>query len=813
MKRLFSGIMLALLLTSMLTLAFNIQPVRSEPKTWIVDDDGPADFHKIQEAFNAASEGDTIIVQNGTYHEDVSVNKTILLIAEAIVDGNIMIENGATLRLENSSLHFMQLRGAWNQKITIQDGRLECSGSLISSDYISRIYGGEVFVENSTLDKINLRCVSELNISSSVLSYGIRDPLRLELYDSKVAVATFQQYRLGCVGATIVRSNITYLSCVGGGANGPISIQESNIDECDLIVSGGDDFNVTNLSPGFIESWNSIQSGNFSSAGPSSLANVTISNSNIYGWSFVFGNDALHASIYDSVVHSVDVGNTCSCISYNSRINEIWLEFDTYCAYNLTITDLIPGFFNYWNSFETTSIEAGSCSWANISAVQTCVDSWAISLAGGEGSLPQPWVSNFSLSNSVISYLYWNQGLDDIQIRNSTVSEFQAETIYSPLRNETICDSSFGDLYVGNDVSILVSNTSINNLITWKSSTAYLLNCTVNEARSYENSAIFVIDSPHTVKRMFIYDSSHVSLISSIVDNLRDLGPKTVEYFEQAFGQTEKFERDSIGTPTLNLVGASNLTTVFTFQALDENGCPIIGDMLQLTKSDGAYLQQVTTNMTGFAAFDVTWGYATNTTEEDFFVVTLIEENQTKNLFLNSSRSQVFSPISSNIKISNVSLSATVVGQGYNMSIGIMTFGYGNCTENINITIYGNTTIIGEINNIDMANKNFAIVQCTWDTSGFAKGNYTISAVADTVPGETYTEDNTFIDGIVIVTLPGDTNGDAYVNAEDAVLLGSAFNSKRGDTLYSPNSDINGDQWCNAKDAVILGVHFNEHWE
>jgi hypothetical protein len=139
-----------------------------------------------------------------------------LLIAEAIVNGSITIENGATLRLENSSLHFMQLRGAWNQKITIKDGRLECSGSLISSDYISRICGGEVFVENSTLDKISLHRVSELNISSSVLNYGIRDPLRLELYDSKVDVATFQQYRLGCVGATIVRSNITYLSCVGG---------------------------------------------------------------------------------------------------------------------------------------------------------------------------------------------------------------------------------------------------------------------------------------------------------------------------------------------------------------------------------------------------------------------------------------------------------------------------------------------------------------------------------------------------------------------------------------------------------------------
>ena len=34
-------------------------------KTWYVDDDGAADFSKIQEAVNAASSGDDIIVKDG----------------------------------------------------------------------------------------------------------------------------------------------------------------------------------------------------------------------------------------------------------------------------------------------------------------------------------------------------------------------------------------------------------------------------------------------------------------------------------------------------------------------------------------------------------------------------------------------------------------------------------------------------------------------------------------------------------------------------------------------------------------------------
>lgn len=92
LRKTVSGIMLALLLIGMLTLAFNIQPVKAEPKTWIVDDNGPADFSKIQDAVNAANPKDIIYVKNGTYYENVGLNKTVSLVGEnnetAIIDAN-----------------------------------------------------------------------------------------------------------------------------------------------------------------------------------------------------------------------------------------------------------------------------------------------------------------------------------------------------------------------------------------------------------------------------------------------------------------------------------------------------------------------------------------------------------------------------------------------------------------------------------------------------------------------------------------------------------------------------------------------------
>ena len=83
-----SGIMLTLLSVSMLTFAFNIQPIKTEPITIIV----PDDYEKIQWAIGNASDGDTIFVRTGTYYENVVVNRTVSLIGEnrssTIVDGS-----------------------------------------------------------------------------------------------------------------------------------------------------------------------------------------------------------------------------------------------------------------------------------------------------------------------------------------------------------------------------------------------------------------------------------------------------------------------------------------------------------------------------------------------------------------------------------------------------------------------------------------------------------------------------------------------------------------------------------------------------
>jgi parallel beta-helix repeat protein len=103
-KRTISQIMLALLLTCMLTMTFRVQSVRTEPSTITV----PDDYSTIQEAINAAMPGDTIYVHNGTYQENVVVNKTDLTLrgenpSTTIIDGK-RIGNVLTITAENVNI-------------------------------------------------------------------------------------------------------------------------------------------------------------------------------------------------------------------------------------------------------------------------------------------------------------------------------------------------------------------------------------------------------------------------------------------------------------------------------------------------------------------------------------------------------------------------------------------------------------------------------------------------------------------------------------------------------------------------------------
>jgi len=116
------------------------------------------------------------------------------------------------------------------------------------------------------------------------------------------------------------------------------------------------------------------------------------------------------------------------------------------------------------------------------------------------------------------------------------------------------------------------------------------------------------------------------------------------------------------------------------------------------------------------------------------------------------------------ISVADVASFKTVVGQGYCTNITVVVENQGDFEETFNVTTFYNTTPIN-ITEVTLPSGNSTIITFTWNTTGVAKSNYTISSNVIEVPGETDLSDNVFIDGFVLVTFPGDVNGDGKVRA------------------------------------------------
>jgi parallel beta-helix repeat protein len=163
------------------------------------------------------------------------------------------------------------------------------------------------------------------------------------------------------------------------------------------------------------------------------------------------------------------------------------------------------------------------------------------------------------------------------------------------------------------------------------------------------------------------------------------------------------------------------------------------------------------------------------------------------------------------VAVTSVTPSETVIGVGYSLNINVTAANQGDYAETFNITVYANTTVI-QTKTLTLTSGNSTTITFTWNTSGFAKGNCTISAVADTVPGETETEDNNSTDGWVTVTIPGDVDGDFDVTILDVVKITGIYALKQGDLGFNPNSDIDNDGVITILDVVACTTHYGQKY-
>jgi hypothetical protein len=150
-----------------------------------------------------------------------------------------------------------------------------------------------------------------------------------------------------------------------------------------------------------------------------------------------------------------------------------------------------------------------------------------------------------------------------------------------------------------------------------------------------------------------------------------------------------------------------------------------------------------------------------------------------------------------------------LVGEGYSANISITLMNKGDFTETFNVTVNASMTVLAS-QRITLESGSIISIMLTWNTTDFAKGNYTISATAMLL-GENNPDDNTFISPVIVqVAMPGDVHTDGDIDIYDIVLITSVYGSKKGEQLYNPNVDINGDGTINIYDIAIAISRYGE---
>ena len=132
------------------------------------------------------------------------------------------------------------------------------------------------------------------------------------------------------------------------------------------------------------------------------------------------------------------------------------------------------------------------------------------------------------------------------------------------------------------------------------------------------------------------------------------------------------------------------------------------------------------------------------------------------------------------------------------MSLNVSLINLDDPPTVFNVTLSSNVTTIGTESGANVSGS--SILSFSWNTTNFPCGNYDLNLTAGNLTAESS----------VVLTIPGDINGDFKVGLEDLVLLANAYGSTPSSPNWNPNADINGDGKVSLQDLVILAIHYGQ---
>lgn len=166
------------------------------------------------------------------------------------------------------------------------------------------------------------------------------------------------------------------------------------------------------------------------------------------------------------------------------------------------------------------------------------------------------------------------------------------------------------------------------------------------------------------------------------------------------------------------------------------------------------------------------------------------------------------SSLKHNIAVINVTLSKTVASSGI-VYVNVTVENQGSFTENFNITLYANYTLVA-FKNVTLLSRDLSKVTVEWNITGLMKGDYLMIANVTQLVGEANVTDNVYVDGILKVAILGDINGDGVVDILDIAMVARAYGSYPGHPRWNPNADVDNNNFIDILDIAKTARNYGK---
>jgi parallel beta-helix repeat protein len=375
LRRAIQEMLLVLLMASMFVQILTINPVKAESRFWIVDDDGPADFSTITDAYNSANEGDTVLVKAGIYNENLMITKTRLTLQgenpeTTIIDGRgfgsaiyVMVDNvtvtGFTVR--NSRLNPYQQYTS--SGICLNFGVDFCkinNNVAVNVSYGISSYDVGVGCRNNT--------ISDNRISSDYIGIGLWGASNSLIVDNTISgdlhTGIYLDHPYGNTVANNEIGNATQVEGVdyppygmqlwGGSRNRVIGNVIKNISYTGIrLNSEGDNKCTNNIISGNTVS-ETLEGISVNYGSPSNIVLGNDVSNNIIGISarLSSGNTTVISNHIHDNDHGLEIADSDDCRAYHNEFRDNVVQAWTVgCSIIPTWDDGYPSGGNYWSDY------------------------------------------------------------------------------------------------------------------------------------------------------------------------------------------------------------------------------------------------------------------------------------------------------------------------------------------------------------------------------------------------------------------------------------------------------------------------------